>query len=108
MTRTYAIGDIHGCLAKLLALAEFCRADAGEQRAKFVFLGDYIDRGPSSREGTKCGSRSWRCPRRWPACEARPGVNTRRARRCDHSLFLCPRGGPACMPGAAGERSHSQ
>lgn len=49
MTRTYAIGDIHGCRAKLLALVEFCRVDAGEQRAKFIFLGDYIDRGPDSK-----------------------------------------------------------
>lgn len=49
MTRTYAIGDIHGCLAKLIALVERCRADAGMQRAKFVFLGDYIDRGSDSQ-----------------------------------------------------------
>jgi len=48
MTRTYAIGDIHGCLAKLITLVELCRADAGKQRAKFVFLGDYIDRGTDS------------------------------------------------------------
>jgi serine/threonine protein phosphatase 1 len=49
MTRTYAVGDIHGCLAKLIALVELCRADAGNHRTKFVFLGDYIDRGPNSR-----------------------------------------------------------
>jgi serine/threonine protein phosphatase 1 len=49
MERTYAIGDIHGCLNKLLDLVKRCRLDAGKQPAKFVFLGDYIDRGPDSR-----------------------------------------------------------
>ncbi len=49
MTRTYAIGDIHGCLTKLIELIGLCRADAGNRPAKFIFLGDYIDRGPDSR-----------------------------------------------------------
>lgn len=49
MTRTYAIGDIHGCLTKLIELVELCRGNASEQRTKFVFLGDYIDRGPDSK-----------------------------------------------------------
>lgn len=49
MTRTYAIGDIHGCLDKLIGLMALCRADAGKRSAKFIFLGDYIDRGPDSR-----------------------------------------------------------
>jgi serine/threonine protein phosphatase 1 len=49
MQRTYAIGDIHGCLDKLLDLVKRCQLDAGKQPAKFVFLGDYIDRGPDSR-----------------------------------------------------------
>ena len=46
--RTYALSDIHGCLDKLAALVARCRHDAGDA-AKFVFLGDYIDRGPDSR-----------------------------------------------------------
>lgn len=49
MTRTYAIGDIHGCLDKLIRLMALCYADAGERPAKFIFVGDYIDRGPDSQ-----------------------------------------------------------
>lgn len=45
MTLTYAIGDIHGCLTQLEALIGLCEADAGERLMKFIFLGDYIDRG---------------------------------------------------------------
>ena len=49
MTRTYAIGDIHGCLAKLKRLVGICRVDAGEESARLICLGDYVDRGPDSR-----------------------------------------------------------
>jgi serine/threonine protein phosphatase 1 len=49
MLRTYAIGDIHGCLAKLQDLVKQCQLDAGNMPTKFVFLGDYIDRGSDSR-----------------------------------------------------------
>jgi serine/threonine protein phosphatase 1 len=49
MLRTYAIGDVHGCLDKLERLVERCQSDAKDLRAKFVFLGDAIDRGPDSR-----------------------------------------------------------
>ncbi len=48
MAWTYALSDIHGCLTKLEGLMERCRADGGDS-AKFVFLGDYIDRGPDTR-----------------------------------------------------------
>lgn len=47
--KTYAIGDVHGCLDQLERLVEVCERDAGQGRSKFVFLGDYIDRGPYSR-----------------------------------------------------------
>jgi hypothetical protein len=46
---TYAFGDIHGCLDQLQRLVELCERDAGAQELKFIFLGDYIDRGPDSR-----------------------------------------------------------
>ncbi len=46
---TFAIGDIHGCLDKLTRLLGTCEAHAGTQPARYVFLGDYIDRGPDSR-----------------------------------------------------------
>lgn len=49
MSKTYAIGDVHGCLDQLQRLVELCERDAGEGRSKLVFLGDYIDRGPDSR-----------------------------------------------------------
>ena len=46
---TFAVGDIHGCLDKLERLVEACEAHAGGRPARFVFLGDYVDRGPDSR-----------------------------------------------------------
>jgi len=46
---TYAIGDVHGCLDKLTALLDLCARHAGGAPARFVFVGDYIDRGPDSR-----------------------------------------------------------
>ncbi|MCK1453590.1 serine/threonine protein phosphatase [Bradyrhizobium sp. 35] len=49
MSKTYAIGDVHGCLDQLQRLVELCERDAGEGRSKLVLLGDYIDRGPDSR-----------------------------------------------------------
>lgn len=49
MTLTYAFGDIHGCLTQLEELIRLCETNAGESRMKFIFLGDYIDRGPNSR-----------------------------------------------------------
>jgi serine/threonine protein phosphatase 1 len=47
--RTYAVGDIHGSLDKLKNLVKKCEADAGSALMCFVFVGDYIDRGPDSR-----------------------------------------------------------
>ena len=46
---TFAIGDIHGCLDKLRRLVAACEAHAAGRPARYVFLGDYIDRGPNSR-----------------------------------------------------------
>jgi serine/threonine protein phosphatase 1 len=46
---TFAVGDIHGCLDKLDRLLAACEAHAGARPARYVFLGDYIDRGPHSR-----------------------------------------------------------
>jgi serine/threonine protein phosphatase 1 len=41
-----AIGDIHGCHFALSTLMNEVKPDEGDQ---LIFLGDYIDRGPSSR-----------------------------------------------------------
>src|SRR5262245_60833504 len=49
MPRTYAVGDIHGSLSKLRSLMARCERDAGGQSTTFVFVGDYLDRGPDSR-----------------------------------------------------------
>ena len=51
--RVYAIGDIHGRLDLLLTLHEKLVADARNRPdldKRVIYLGDYIDRGPSSRE----------------------------------------------------------
>lgn len=45
----FAVGDIHGCLDKLLELLDQCRRFAKGRPSTFIFLGDYIDRGPDSR-----------------------------------------------------------
>jgi serine/threonine protein phosphatase 1 len=45
--RTLAIGDIHGCHVALTTLLEQAAPRTDD---RIVFLGDYIDRGPASRE----------------------------------------------------------
>ncbi len=46
---TYAIGDVHGRHDLLVLALEWIERHSGDQAAKIVLLGDYIDRGPSSR-----------------------------------------------------------
>jgi len=49
--RVYALGDVHGQLAKLesaLALIEEDRAQRGDQDAPLIQVGDLVDRGPQS------------------------------------------------------------
>lgn len=47
MSKTYAIGDLHG-RADLLELA-LTRIEANQSGGKVVFTGDYVDRGPASK-----------------------------------------------------------
>jgi len=47
MDKIFAIGDIHGCLAKLEHLIALI--DVDDRRDTLLFIGDYIDRGPDSR-----------------------------------------------------------
>jgi serine/threonine protein phosphatase 1 len=44
--RLFAVGDIHGCADELGVLLEVLEAGPGD---RIVFVGDYIDRGPSPR-----------------------------------------------------------
>lgn len=51
--RLYAIGDPHGCAARLAALHDQIAEDvlaSQPERALIVHLGDYVDRGPDSAE----------------------------------------------------------
>lgn len=43
----WVIGDVHGMLTPLRALADLVRADDPE--AEFLFVGDYVNRGPDSK-----------------------------------------------------------
>jgi len=45
--RTLAVGDIHGCHTALTCLLEVIQLRAND---RIIFLGDYIDRGPASRQ----------------------------------------------------------
>ncbi len=50
-TRVYAVGDVHGCDARLAALHRSIADDLARrpiERPQLVHLGDYIDRGPDS------------------------------------------------------------
>ena len=45
--RSYVIGDIHGCLDEMVRLIESLPLEPSD---RLVFLGDYVDRGPDSKE----------------------------------------------------------
>ena len=49
---TYAIGDVHGCYEAFCHLLSHIKKDAKtfEEKPRIVLLGDYIDRGPHSKE----------------------------------------------------------
>jgi serine/threonine protein phosphatase 1 len=51
--RVYAVGDIHGCLDRLVALHEMIAEDIATrpaERTTLVHLGDYVDRGADSAQ----------------------------------------------------------
>jgi serine/threonine protein phosphatase 1 len=45
---TFSIGDVHGCDAALARLLDIYHSWDGNCQNRFVFLGDYVDRGPDS------------------------------------------------------------
>ena len=55
--RVYAIGDVHGCLREMKSLLKLIGKDLKDRPIKkhrIIFLGDYVDRGPNSREVLDC------------------------------------------------------
>jgi serine/threonine protein phosphatase 1 len=46
---TFAIGDVHGCSQKLQCLIAVCESICAGRDARFVLVGDYIDRGPDPK-----------------------------------------------------------
>lgn len=48
MERIFAVGDIHGCLDKLISLMDII--DIDRKKDTLLFIGDYIDRGPQSKD----------------------------------------------------------
>jgi serine/threonine protein phosphatase 1 len=51
--RVYAIGDVHGCLDRLVSLHWAIAADLAAHPVRYsvlVHMGDYVDRGPNSRQ----------------------------------------------------------
>lgn len=60
----YAVGDIHGQLGMLQNALSLIEADGGPG-ARVVFLGDYVDRGPNSREVLDLLIEGQRAGRNW-------------------------------------------
>ncbi|MGO9702609.1 MAG: metallophosphoesterase family protein [Xanthobacteraceae bacterium] len=54
MSLVFAIGDVHGSLRKLRSLIARCELYADGRPLSFIFLGDYIDRGPESAGVVDC------------------------------------------------------
>jgi serine/threonine protein phosphatase 1 len=54
MSLVFAIGDVHGSLRKLRSLIARCERYADGRPMTFIFLGDYIDRGPESAGVVDC------------------------------------------------------
>ena len=46
----FAIGDIHGCYKKLRSLLTACHKHCADHDIRFIAIGDYVDRGPDSKE----------------------------------------------------------
>ena len=50
-SRIFCVGDIHGCISELSLLLSYLKNDLSfNEDDLLIFIGDYIDRGPGSRE----------------------------------------------------------
>lgn len=45
----FAIGDVHGCSRKLESLVTACESVSAGRQARFILIGDYVDRGPDAK-----------------------------------------------------------
>ena len=62
--RVFAVGDIHGYYQELSCLLDYLQtAHGASSEDLFIFIGDYIDRGPSSRQVIE---RMIRIKHEWP------------------------------------------
>ena len=48
--KRYVVGDIHGCYDELCLLLDKIYDHADGEPRKIIFVGDYVDRGPNSKE----------------------------------------------------------
>jgi serine/threonine protein phosphatase 1 len=48
--KRYVVGDIHGCYDELGLLLDKIDEHAPDANYKIIFVGDYVDRGPNSKE----------------------------------------------------------
>ncbi|MBQ0066189.1 MAG: serine/threonine protein phosphatase [Firmicutes bacterium] len=44
----YVIGDVHGCYTEMIQLID--KINSVDSSAQFIFVGDFVDRGPSTKE----------------------------------------------------------
>ena len=124
---TYAVGDIHGSYTKLANLLNHCiERIAATTPVRFVFVGDYVDRGRRSREvvsslmktqASRAGQRSSACAATTRTCCSAPprtaergGVARQRRRRDARKLrrrSARKRFPPSTSPGSRTCRSRS-
>jgi serine/threonine protein phosphatase 1 len=84
--RAFVVGDVHGCVDELAALLDTLGLGSGDA---IVFVGDYVDRGPASRDVVDL----------LLDLHARPGIDTTFLRGNHEDMLLAYMG----FPGLHGE-----
>jgi len=97
--KTYAIGDVHGMLVLLRRVLRWIDVDAGDEPARVIFLGDYIDRGPDSAGVVKLLMSGPENPRhKWVCLKGNHEVMLVAARRIDSAIPMwVNNGGRECL-----------